>query len=146
MNRTIGRPGLRGPTTVSIATRRSLRCTTALVGAFSLMASAGVATAQERTYHFSMPAEPLSKALRDFGRTTHQQLVFTEAMTNGKTAPAIDGSLPPADALGSILAGSGLSAERTPEGAWIIHRSEGAGPQDAGAEAGHDTTVVGDVV
>jgi iron complex outermembrane receptor protein len=131
---------------VSIATRRSLRCTTALVGAFSLMASAGVAMAQERAYHFSMPAEPLSKALRDFGRTTHQQLVFTEAMTSGKTAPAINGSLPPADALGRILAGSGLSAERTPEGAWIIRGSEGAGPQGAGAEAGHDTTVVGDVV
>jgi outer membrane receptor protein involved in Fe transport len=131
---------------VSIATRRNLRCTTALVGALSLMVSAGVAMAQERAYHFSMPAEPLSKALRDFGRTTHQQLVFTEAMTGGKTAPAIDGSLPPADALGRILAGSGLSAERTPDGAWIIHGSEGAGPQGAGADAGHDTTVVGAVV
>jgi iron complex outermembrane recepter protein len=131
---------------MSIATRRNLRCTTALVGAFSLMVSAGVARAQERTYHFSMSAEPLSKALRDFARTTHQQLVFTEAMTNGKTAPAIDGSLPPAEALDRLLTGSGLSAERTPDGAWIIHRSEGTRPQDAGAEAGRDASIVSAVV
>ena len=109
------------------------------------MVSAGAAMAQERTYHFSMAAEPLSKALRDFARTTHQQLVFTEAMTHGKTAPAIDGSLPPAEALHRLLAGSGLAAERTPEGAWII-RSEGAGPQDAGAEAGQQASVVSAVV
>jgi iron complex outermembrane receptor protein len=117
-----------------IASRRSLCGATALVGALTL--AAGAADAQARAFTFDIPAESLSKALRDYGRMTHQQLVFSEALTSGKTAPAVAGSLGAAEALDRILAGSGLAAERTPDGAWIIQRGgQAAGPQDPGATA-----------
>src|SRR5271155_1179307 len=117
---------------MSIASRRYLRRTTALLGVLSLTFAAGAAFGQDRKYSFDLPAESLSKALRDFGQITHQQLVFTESMTSGKSSPALNGSLASAQALTRILAGSGLSAERTPDGAWIIRQGgEAAGPQGA---------------
>ena len=82
---------------------------------------AGAASAQERTYSFDIPAEGLSKALRDFGQATHQQLVFTDDLTTGKTAPAVKGNYSADGALSRILKGSGLSAERTPTGALVLH-------------------------
>jgi outer membrane receptor protein involved in Fe transport len=86
--------------------------------------AAGSAAAQERTYDFDIPQESLSKALRDFGLATHQQLMFTEALTAGRMAPAIRGVLGAEAALTQILAGSGLAAQRTPTGALIIQRSQ----------------------
>lgn len=101
--------------------------------ALAAMAACGAAQAQTRTFRFNIPAESLSKSLRDFGRTTRQQLVFTEAMTELKAAPAIKGDLPADEALSRILAGSGLAAERTPAGAIIIRPA--AGPQSPAGEA-----------
>jgi len=87
------------------------------------LVSAGSAVAQERTYKLDIPAESLSKALRDFGQATHQQVVFTDDLTNGKAAPAIKGDYAATEALDLILKGSGLSVERTPTGALVLHKT-----------------------
>lgn len=78
------------------------------------------ALAQARTYNFDIPAEPLSNALQDYAAETHQQLMFTEAMTAGKMAPAVKGALGADAALDQLLVGSGLAAQHTPAGALIL--------------------------
>src|SRR6185437_12718379 len=93
-----------------------------------LCLGAGAALAQERTYTFDIPAESLSNALRDYGRTTHQQLLFTETLTAGKTAPAVQGRFGANDALQRLLANSGLAAVRTATGALVIQRAESQSP------------------
>lgn len=106
--------------------RHRLVISAALAGVLSLTGLASSAAAQDRTFVFDIPAESLSKALRDFGQATHQQLVFTEDLTAGKSAPAVKGSYSAGGALDRILAGSGLTAERTPAGALVIHAGKAA--------------------
>jgi outer membrane receptor protein involved in Fe transport len=101
--------------------RRRLFQSAVLAGVLSASGLASAASAQERTFTFDIPAESLSKSLRDFGQATHQQLVFTEDLTAGKTAPAVKGAYSAGGALAQILKGSGLSVERTPTGALVLH-------------------------
>jgi len=100
--------------------RRRLFQSAVLIGALSMSAMAVPALAQERTFTFDIPAESLSKALRDYGQATHQQLVFTEDLTAGKSAPAVKGAFSAPAALALILKGSGLGWERTPTGALVL--------------------------
>jgi iron complex outermembrane receptor protein len=97
---------------------------TAFAGAACIALMAGQAWAQAAAYKFDIPAESLSKALRDYGRATRQQLVFTESMTDLKSAPSVKGDMSAEAALERILAGSGLVSERTPAGAIIIRPAD----------------------
>jgi iron complex outermembrane receptor protein len=111
---------------MSRRTRHRMLQSALLAGAFSTAAYVSMAAAQERIFTFDIPQESLSKALRDFGQATRQQLVFTEDLTEGKTAPAVKGAYSAAGALALILKGSGLSVERTPEGAVVLHAAHSA--------------------
>ena len=111
---------------MSNGSRRNLFLSAALAGALATATFAGGASAQERTFTFDIPSESLSKALRDFGQATHQQLVFTDDLTAGKTAPALKGSYAAGAALARILEGSGLAAEKTPAGALVIRSARTA--------------------
>lgn len=126
--------------------RRTLWRTAAVAaGAIASLALAAApsAQAQPREYSFDIRAGALSDALRTFGQTTRQQLVFTEALTGGKRAPALQGRLSGDAALAQLLAGSGLVAERTASGGLVVRRAEGAGPQvsAAGPAAAEPTDV-----
>jgi len=118
---------------------RYFRSTSAALALASLMIG-GAAAAQERTYPFDLAGEPLSKALRDYGRTTGQQLLFTEDLTAGKMAPALHGPLTAADALQRLLAGSGLSAIRTQTGALVLQRQSAPVPPVGAAQAATPTS------
>jgi len=113
--------------------RRRLFRSTVLAGVLTFAGLAGAAVAQERVFTFNIPQESLSKALRDFGEATHQQIVFTEDLTSGKAAPAVKGAYSASGALERILKGSGLSVERTPEGALVL-RAEHSAPRAAASE------------
>ena len=127
---------------MSFRLRHRLVASVALAGTLSLAGLAAPAAAQDRSFVFDIPAESLSKALRDFGQTTHQQLVFTEDLTAGKSAPAIKGSYSAGGALDRILAGSGLSAERTPTGALVIHASKADASQTDASAPGQVSEVI----
>ncbi len=90
---------------------------------------AGSAQAQERSVAFNIPAESLSKALRDYGRAADRQLIFTEDLVGARRAPAIVGNLSADDALGRILAGSGLTWRTTASGGVMIVREANPRPQ-----------------
>jgi len=119
---------------MSRLTRHRLFRSTVLAGVLTITGLAGAAVAQERVFSFNIPKESLSKALRDFGEATHQQIVFTEDMTLGRNAPAVRGAYSAAGALDRILKGSGLSAERTPEGALVLRSGRFPGRAAAASE------------
>jgi len=108
---------------MSRAMRLRLLQNVVLPGIVSLAGIAGSAAAQERTYKLDIPAESLSKALRDFGQATHQQLVFTDDLTVGKAAPPLKGNYSAKSALDLLLKDSGLSVEKTPTGALVLHKA-----------------------
>lgn len=122
----------------SITTRgRRLRITLLTAG-LSLVLAAGGANAQSR--HYDIPAQPLSKSLQAFGRASNVQIIFTEDLVRGRTAPALKGGFTTEAALDRLLEKSGLRAQRTPTGAVMIvsqsdaaPRSEGSGRRPTGA-------------
>lgn len=78
------------------------------------------AAAQDARIIISIPAQSLEDALIQFARQTRQQLLFSPAAVHGRTAKAISGQFTSAQALRQLLAGTGLEANATPSGAWII--------------------------
>ncbi|HEX5775270.1 MAG TPA: TonB-dependent receptor plug domain-containing protein, partial [Caulobacteraceae bacterium] len=111
--------------------RTALLGASALVGAAALMASPAAAQ-DARQFDFDMPAQPLTVALKTFGATADQQLIFSERLVQGREAPPLKGAYTPDQALAMLLAGSGLTADKTPGGVVTI-RSLDQAPQGGGA-------------
>lgn len=57
---------------------------------------------------YDVPAQPLSRALVAFSNVTGAQLFFDANLVRGKSSPGAHGSLTRSEALGRLLAGSGL--------------------------------------
>jgi iron complex outermembrane receptor protein len=72
------------------------------------------AAAQDAPVSVDIPAQSLSQALKQLGRQTSLQLFFTPDLVAGKSAPAVQGTMAPRQALDALLKGSGL--EYVPSG------------------------------
>ncbi len=90
----------------------------------SLAIGAQPLMAQSRTYQIKEAS--LSKALREYGRASGRQIIFTEDLVRGKRAPALNGSYSADEALARLLAGSGLTAQTSPTGVIMIVRAAGS--------------------
>ena len=93
-------------------TRKGLLGTTALVGALTLSLAAP-ALAQERLY--DIPSQPLESALRDYGVTSGEQIIFAEGLVRGRQSPALQGAYSSGQVLAMLLADSGLTQLRVAE-------------------------------
>ncbi len=89
----------------------ALMTTTALAATLAAApAAAQQATAPaERPAAFALPAQPLRNALDAFSRQTGWQIGFPGTLTDGRTSHAVSGTMPPAQALESLLAGTGVT-------------------------------------
>ena len=85
---------------------------------------AGAAQAEE----FNIPAGDLKVALDTYARQSGVALLFSSQTIRGVRTGGVKGNLPANDALAKILAGTGLSAYRDPDG------SIGIGRQSSGNE------------
>ncbi len=84
----------------------------ALTLAFAASAQAQTAPPASQTASaraVTLRSQPLDAALLDLGRQLGLQISFPAALTQGKTAAALNGTLAPADALERVLAGTGLA-------------------------------------
>lgn len=61
---------------------------------------------------FDLPAQPLAKSLKDFGRITGVTISSDSQYVSGKNAPALSGRMEPEKALEQLLKGSGLRSSR----------------------------------
>jgi len=81
----------------------------------------GTAVAQSApTYQLDIPAESLSRALKDFSVASSQQLVFSERDVSNHSAPALHGSYTRDQALAILLSGTDLRAETSPSGVLMV--------------------------
>lgn len=91
---------------------------TALVGGFVIV---GAAVAQDkRTY--SIGEKDLAAALREFTFASGRDLIFSSDLVEGRTANAVNGTFSDEEVLSQLLSGTGLSFERTSQGALILRR------------------------
>ena len=86
-------------------------------------AQAQTAAAQPLAY--SIPAGPLDAALTTFARTSGVLLAYQPELVRGLDSPGLQGSLPPAQALAALLAGTGLQAAVADNGTWTLCRAAG---------------------
>ena len=119
---------------------RSLLRTTASVGSLCVVLCGLPALAQGQTYTFDIPQQSLSASLRDYARVSGQQIIFTNDLVAGYTGKALHGSYSPGEALSQLLAGTGLTVERSSSGALMIRReqhsaADGPGVLDAAAQS-----------
>jgi len=94
----------------------------ALASVLSIVLGSTAAFAQARTFHFDIPERTLSQALREFGRVSGQEIIFTEDLVVGVHAAPLRGDFTADSALERLLKGTGLSAERSASGALMIRR------------------------
>jgi outer membrane receptor protein involved in Fe transport len=117
---------------VASLSRKGLFRTTALAGALAVSLAATGAYAQEaqpRTYN--IPAQSLAESLRAYGLESGEQIIFAERMVSGRQAPALQGTFKTDEALGILLADSGLTATRTASGGIMIRSA--SDPQSGSA-------------
>src|SRR3712207_535437 len=66
------------------------------------------AGASGRPVDFAIPAQPLQSALDSFIRQTGWQIGYSSALAAGRTSRPVAGAMPPAQALETLLAGTGV--------------------------------------
>lgn len=74
----------------------------------SLAAIPATAHAQEASFQFDIPAQPMDNALRALGRVTKKNILFDKAVVRGKRSTAVRGRMSAGEALAKMLSGSGL--------------------------------------
>jgi outer membrane receptor for ferric coprogen and ferric-rhodotorulic acid len=83
-------------------------------------ATAQTAAAQQANYSFDIAAGDLAAALRQAGSTAGVILSFTPAQTNGKQTQGVKGNYTFNQALQILLAGTGLTSERSANGSYAL--------------------------
>lgn len=91
--------------------------------AMLLFGQARATDPSDRTFHFDIPAGALSQALRSFGQTAGEQIIFTEDLVSGISFKGLKGDFPADTVLKKLLEGTGLAAERSPTGVLMIRRA-----------------------
>ncbi|MES2056047.1 MAG: TonB-dependent receptor [Pseudomonadota bacterium] len=86
----------------------------------AIMAQPSTAAARSQTYRFNIPAQALGNALKAFGETSRQQIIFDAASVNGKTSPALVGNFSKDEALSRLLVNSGLTVQTGRSGVLIV--------------------------
>ncbi len=113
--------------------RSALLLSSALAG-LAMLGLGGAAQAADQTYQFDIPAEPLGQALTDFSRTSSQQIVFSEEVAAGRSTKGLHGRYTAAQALDTLLAGSGLHVETSASGVMMVQsKNVQAAPNEGAA-------------
>ncbi|WP_246746032.1 TonB-dependent siderophore receptor [Ciceribacter sp. L1K22] len=87
-----------------------LIASTVLTGALTLPAMPVFA---QQAVSFSIPAQPLSSAIAAFIRASGWEVGYSSPIVAGKTSNAVTGAMPPAEALQTLLAGTGITVQVT---------------------------------
>lgn len=82
--------------------------------------AAGEARAEEASLTFHITAQPLANALVVFSEQSGLAVMAPADLVRDKTAPAVEGNMPPLTALDRLLKGSGLKYSRSADGALLI--------------------------
>ncbi|UCJ14943.1 TonB-dependent receptor [Pseudomonas sp. MM211] len=108
---------------------RTLACLTLLGGAPLALAQSTDSVSPSETsttnrLNFNIPAQSLTAALGSFGSQSGVQVSYEAALTEGLSAPAVNGTLSVEEAIARLLQGSGLGWSLTPERTLLLFRQE----------------------
>lgn len=87
-----------------------------------LAAAPALAAAPERSFAFDQPAQPLATALLTVSARTGAVIAAPSALTAGRRAPGLSGSMTVSQALRALLAGSDLDFSLSPSGVVTLKR------------------------
>ncbi|MXP40732.1 TonB-dependent receptor [Altererythrobacter soli] len=120
----------------SIGARRGRWLACAAAGALGIatLAAAAPAAAQESSQAFRIEEQPLADALLKVSRQGGVDIMAPEAVTRGRTAPAVSGRMTVPQALTRLLAGTGLRFRRSGDNGYLIESAEGNAPAAAADE------------
>lgn len=96
----------------------------AAVACLSTASAQPTAGTQASALQVDIAAGPLASAVLEISRRYEINLVVSDALLKGKSAPAITGALSADQALDRALAGSGLTVRQNASGAFVIARAE----------------------
>lgn len=85
---------------------------------------------------YDIPAQPLASAVAAVAQQSGLKLVYGATLSHGRSAPALRGSYTPGEALGRLLAGSGLSYRFTGATTVTIQAPAAAGATGAVPDGG----------
>ena len=115
-----------------------------LAGCASVALAPAVAAAQssQAFVAFDIPAKVLDSGLTRFGQQSEREIIISSALTRNRRAPAVQGNLTPEDALGLLLAESGLTSRVSSAGSIIVEADDPQGGSAAGAGAEVEALIV----
>jgi iron complex outermembrane receptor protein len=93
-------------------------------GAVPSFDPAGLQLAQTGAVRFDIPAQPLQDALAGFGRQSGWQLSYPADVTEGLTSQPLTGTYRPEEALGQLLAGTGVTWRTVGDRTVVLERPE----------------------
>jgi TonB family protein len=103
--------------------------------------SAATPDAPEKLHDFDIPAQPLDAALKRYATVSGWPILFPSAMVAGRISSAVRGSYSPQAALGRLLDGTGLAAEKVdtgPSDTFVLKQIDAAAPPSRPAAGGVD--------
>lgn len=114
----------------------------ACAGMIAVVAPAVAAAAPDGEVRWlSLPAQPLSASLQAIARRYGIELLFSHSVVGSRSAPPVADRLSAQAALNRVLEGSGLVANRTADGSFIVTAAPAAASEQA--EATPELLVVG---
>ncbi len=72
----------------------------------------------------NIASQDLASAIRQVGRRTRAEIIFSPSIVGSRRAPALVGSFTTEQALARLLEGTGLAARRTAQGGYVIERRQ----------------------
>ena len=130
---------------MNVTLKAHLRAGCMAIAAVGLVATASPIQAQARTdtaSTYNLPAQPLAETLRSIARLSGRDILFADDAVRDHAAPALHGALTADQAVGTALAGSGLTAENR-DGAILVRPRSTAGDVLAAAMPADEVTVTG---
>jgi hypothetical protein len=86
-------------------------CLGAFIAGSSTALAAGGGAGEADTVPFDIPSQSLGAALEAYARISGREVLYDGALAAGRRSSAVEGRYTPPEALGTLLAGSGLSAQ-----------------------------------
>jgi len=87
---------------------------------------------------FDLPAQPLDRAIEQFSIGTGWSVMYPGSLADGRYSHAVDGTMPPMQALQALLQGTGLEAVEAGEGRIVLRARVEGGPLPTAAPTAGD--------
>ncbi len=95
-----------------------------ILGALAIAQALAAPVAQDPTYKFDLPAQPLKNSLRAIGQLTHINILFDSALVEGLSAPALRAELTTQEAIRRLTAAQNLQVQQPSPDTITVSRSD----------------------